>query len=368
MPQNGRDKGIPFNEVPTGCQRHAEAGQALAVTALRAVLVGCGGQGNHWTRLLTPRPDIDIVAVVDVASDAAAALRQRHGLEVPAFADLEAALGAVDVDVVLDTALPETRREIAGAALTAGCHVLSEKPLATSVAEVQALLAIAERAGRTHAVMQNRRYLAGSRGVRQLLADGVIGEVGLICADFFIGAHFGGFREHMANVLLVDMAIHTFDQARYMTGLDALSAYCDEFNVPGSWYRGNASALAVFEMTGGARFCYRGSWSAEGARTPWEAEWRIVGSGGTVIWNGVDAPYAEVPAAQSGFLRPSRRVDGRTDWPGPSGHAGCLAEMLRCLASGEQPSTAAADNAKSLGMALAAADSAATGAKVPVQL
>ena len=338
------------------------------MTALRAALVGCGGQGNHWTRLLAPSPEIDIVAVVDVAADAAAALRQRHDLNVPAFADLDAALAAVDVDVVLDTALPETRREIAGTALAADCHVLSEKPLATSVAEAQELLAIAERSGRTHAVMQNRRYLAGSRGVRQLLADGVIGEVGLVCADFFVGAHFGGFREQMANVLLLDMAIHTFDQARYMTGLDALSAYCDEFNVPGSWYRGNASALAVFEMTGGARFCYRGSWSAEGAGTPWEAEWRIVGSRGTVIWNGVDAPYAEVPTGQEGFLRPCQRVDGHTDWPGPSGHAGCLAEMLRCLASGEQPSTAAADNAKSLGMVLAAIDSAATGAKMQVRL
>lgn len=337
-------------------------------TPLRAALVGCGGMGNNWARLLAPNPDVAIVAVVDVAAEASTALKKRHGLEAPAFATLDEALAALDLDVVLDTALPETRRTIAGAALEAGCHVLSEKPLATSIAEAEALLAIAERTGRTHAVMQNRRYLDGSRGVRQLLADGVIGELGLVCADFFLGAHFGGFRDRMANVLLLDMAIHTFDQARYMTGLNAVSAYCDEFNLPGSRYRGNASALAVFEMTGGARFCYRGSWSAEGARTPWEAEWRFVGSGGTVIWNGVDAPYAEVPTAQDGFLRPTERIDGRTDWPGPSGHAGCLADMLRCLASGEAPPTASSDNAKSLGMVLAAVESAAQGAKVPVRL
>lgn len=338
------------------------------MTALRAVLVGCGGQGNHWARLLASRKDIDIVAVVDVAAEACAALKQRQGLEAPAFATLDDALAALDLDVVLDTALPETRRAIAGSGLEAGCHVLSEKPLAASIVEAEALLAIAERTGRTHAVMQNRRYLAGSRGVRQLLAEGVIGELGLVCADFFVGAHFGGFRERMANVLLLDMAIHTFDQARYMMGLDAETAYCDEFNLPGSWYRGNASALAVFEMTGGARFCYRGSWSGEGAGTPWEAEWRFVGSRGTVIWNGVDAPYAEVPAAQEGFLRPTKRIPGRTDWPGPTGHAGCLAEMLRCLASGEQPPTASTDNAKSLGMVLAAIDSATQGVRVPVRL
>ena len=152
---------------------------------LRAVLVGCGGMGNNWARILSPRQDLDIVGLVDVAAAAAEALKDRHSLDVPTFATLENALATLPVDVVLDTAVPETRRHIAGTALRHGCHVLSEKPLATSVAQAQELLAIAESAGRTHAVMQNRRYLAGTRGVRQLVADGVIGEVGMICADFF---------------------------------------------------------------------------------------------------------------------------------------------------------------------------------------
>ena len=265
------------------------------MSTLRAVLAGCGAMGNGWCRILGPRQDIDIVGLVDVNPEAAVDFAERNGLDVPRFETLDAALATTEVDVVIDTSVPETRRDIAGTAMQAGCHVLSEKPFATSVAEAGELLAIAERTGKTHAIMQNRRYLAGTRGVRQLIADGVIGDVGMICSDFFLGAHFGGFRADMANVLLLDMAIHTFDQARFMTGLDASTAFCDEFNLPGSWYRGNASALVVFEMTGGARYCYRGSWSAEGAPTPWEAEWRIVGSRGTAIWNGVHAPYAEIP-------------------------------------------------------------------------
>ena len=338
------------------------------MAALRALLVGCGGMGNNWVRHLAPRADIDIVGLVDVAPAAATALASRHGLKVPTFSALAEALAALQVDVVLDTSVPETRRHIAGTALQHGCHVLSEKPLATSGTEAQELLALAEQTGRTHAVMQNRRYLAGTQGVRQLVADGVIGKLGMICADFFIGAHFGGFRDEMANVLLLDMAIHTFDQARYMSGLDARSAYCDEFNVPGAWYRGNASALVVFEMAGGARFCYRGSWSAEGARTSWEAEWRIVGSKGTVIWNGVDAPYAEVVAADEGFLRACQRVESAVEWQGPDGHAGCLDEMVTALVAGTQPTTSSVDNAKSLGMVFAAIESAGRGEKVPVRL
>ena len=335
---------------------------------MRALLVGCGGMGNNWARQLLPRQDIDIVGVVDIAPAASDALKSRHGLNVPAFAALDDALNALAVDVVLDTSVPETRRRIAGTALEAGCHVLSEKPLATSLADARELLGIAGRTGKTHAVMQNRRYLAGTQGIRRLIADGVIGDVGMICSDFFVGAHFGGFRDEMANVLLLDMAIHTFDQARFMTGTDAVAVYCDEYNVPGSWYRGNAAALATFEMANGARYCYRGCWSAEGARTSWEAQWRIVGSKGTAIWNGVDAPFAEVVAADDGFLRPCERVEPDAEWRGPNGHAGCLDEMVTALAKGEQPMTRSADNAKSLAMVLAAIDSAERGQRVTVQL
>ena len=334
---------------------------------LRAVLAGCGGMGNGWCRILGPRQDIDIVGLVDVNPQAAVDFAERNGLDVPDFETLDAALAAAEVDVVLDTSVPETRRDIAGTAMQAGCHVLSEKPFATSVAEAGELLAIAERTGKTHGIMQNRRYLAGTRGMRQLIADGVIGDVGMICSDFFLGAHFGGFRAEMANVLLLDMAIHTFDQARFMTGMDASTAFCDEFNLPGSWYCGNASALVVFEMTGGARYCYRGSWSAEGAPTSWEAEWRIVGSRGTAIWNGVDAPYAEIPQGDA-FLRSCKRVDSNPNWHGPDGHAGCLDEMVTALVNGQQPMTNSADNAKSLGMVLGAIESAEAGSVVPVRL
>ena len=237
-----------------------------------------------------------------------------------------------------------------------------------SVEEANELLAISARTGKTHAVMQNRRYLAGTQGMRQLVLDGVIGDVGMICADFFLGPHFGGFRDEMANVLLLDMAIHTFDQARFMSGADAVSAWCDEFNIPGSWYRGNASAVVVFEMTSGARYCYRGSWSAAGAATPWEAEWRICGSLGTAIWDGHSAPYAEVVDGDDGFVRPVRRVETTVEWNVPSGHAGCLDEMVTSLVNGQQPMTRSADNAKSVGMVLAAIESARTGQRVPVPL
>lgn len=54
----------------------------------------------------------------------------------------------------------------------------------------------------------------------------------------------------MDSPLILDMAIHQFDQARCMTGADALAVTCHEFNPAWSWYRHGAGASAIFEMTG----------------------------------------------------------------------------------------------------------------------
>lgn len=331
---------------------------------LKSVLVGCGGMGNNWTRILSHRDDIEIVGLVDIDTAAAKGLAGRADLNVEIFEDLEVAISSISPDVVLDTSIPETRRRLAGTALEAGCHVLCEKPLAASMQEAEELVQLASSNERTLAVMQNRRYLPGSAQVRDLIKSGEIGELGLVCADFFIGAHFGGFRDHMDNVLLLDMAIHTFDQARYMTGLDCEAAYCHEFNTPGSWYRGNASAFCIFEMTGDVPFCYRGSWSAEGASTTWESSWRIVGSKGTLLWDGASPPVVEQVAESTGFTRATERIESRFSWgDAPTAHAGCLDEMVRALNSGTHPMTHAADNIKSLGMVFAAIDSAATNSR-----
>ena len=67
------------------------------------------------------------------------------------------------------------------------------------------------------------------------------------------------------------MAIHTFDMARFISGADPVAVYCKEWNPSGSWYDHDASAIAIFEMTGGIVYTYRGSWCAEGLNTTWES-------------------------------------------------------------------------------------------------
>jgi predicted dehydrogenase len=227
------------------------------------------------------------------------------------------------------------------------------------LAEADEMIQLAREKNLFFGIMQNRRFLKQIRAYRQLIADGTIGTPGYLGADFFLGPHFGGFREVMASPLLLDMAIHTFDQARFILRANATAVYCQEFNPPGSWYTGNASAIAIFTMSDGSVFCYRGSWCSVGCPTSWEAEWRASGSIGTAIWDGRSMPWAEVLTAGQ-----ADTAEAPDCWMGREGHDGCLDELFDALLSGRPAETDAADNRNSLAMVMAAIESARTGVRV----
>jgi predicted dehydrogenase len=274
-------------------------------------------------------------------------------------------------DVVFDVVVPAARFSVARSALARGCHLLTEKPLAASLEEARAIVAAANKAQRVHAVIQNRRYQPGVRRIRRFLDSGAIGKATSIHCDFFLGPHFGGFREEMDHVLLLDMAIHTFDAARAMTGLEASRVYCREWNPPNSWYRQGASAAAIFDMSGGAAFTYRGSWCANGERTSWEASWRIVGERGSLVWDGFDVIHAEATSnGRDGLFDAAMEVKvpslDAADRVG--GHLGVMQDFIAAVRGGAPPETAGADNLKSLAMVFAAIKSAETGGTIDVEV
>jgi predicted dehydrogenase len=219
-----------------------------------------------------------------------------------------------------------------------------------------------------HAVVQNRRFIAGIRRLRRAVEEGLIGEVSGIHCDFFIGPHFGGFREAMDNVLLLDMAIHTFDAARFVSGKQPLTVYCVETNPSGSWYAHGASANAIFRLSGDGVFTYRGSWCAEGRRTSWESAWRLVGSKGMITWDGEDAFEATVAGDEPGLLRGHRSlsIPAAPDEDETHGHESVLAEFVDAVKTGRRPETASDDNIKSLSMVFGAIESARTGLPVSI--
>ncbi len=159
----------------------------------------------------------------------------------------------------------------------------------------------------------------------------------------------------MDSPLILDMAIHHFDQARCMTGADALAVTCHEFNPAWSWYRHGAGASAIFEMTDGLVFTYRGCWCASGHITEWPAAWRMVGERGTLTWYGENAPMIALQEAEPGEVAATY-----------TGNTGCLDEMFAARAAGRASDTSYTDNIRSLAMCHAAIDSARRSARIEI--
>ncbi|MCM3785408.1 Gfo/Idh/MocA family oxidoreductase [Neobacillus mesonae] len=332
----------------------------------KIVVAGCGGMSNTWLDYAAARDNAEIVGLVDLYEESAKNMAERRSLQVPTFTDLHAALEATDANLVFDCTIPASHKQIVTTAMLAGCDVFGEKPMAESFEDAKEIVTVSQETGKRYAVMQNRRYLKPIRALRDFVHSGKIGQIGSVHADFFLGPRFGGFRDAMDSPLIIDMAIHTFDQARFITGAKPVSVYCHEYNPEGSWYQGNASAICIFEMSDGSVFSYRGSWSAIGLNTSWEADWRVIGSRGTARWDGFRMPASEYLQEQggTGFFHEVEHTDIEGSWNGREGHTGCLDEMFLALEEGRPAETDCTDNIYSMAMVFGAIESAKSGRKV----
>lgn len=337
--------------------------------ATRVVLVGCGGISRTWLRAIAEMDTVEVVGLVDLLPKNAKQRASEFALtDARIGTDLGGMLDDLEPDAVFNCTVPEAHVSVTLEALAHGCHVLGEKPLADTMANANKMVAAAEAAGKTFAVIQNRRYDVRIRRLRQMVASGVLGPLTTLNSDFYLGAHFGGFRDHMEHVLLLDMAIHTFDQARFISGADPLSVYCKEWNPSGSWYDRDASAIAIYEMSDGLVYTYRGSWCAEGRNTTWECDWRVIGEKGSATWDGADDLRTDLVVGTGEFRSEIEAYDAPAYEAGDMrpGHAGVIQEFVHCIREGGVPLTVGSDNINSLAMVLSAIESAEKG--VPVEI
>ena len=331
---------------------------------MKALLVGAGGMGQTWARNILDHAEVELDAWVDIRPGATKEAADKLGFSLPyGGEDVEAAIVDRKPSFVVDVTIPEAHHDVTLTALRYGIPVLGEKPMAASMEQARSMVAASERAGVLYMVSQSRRYDPGIQAFKGLLNG--LGSIGILNADFYIGAHFGGFRDDMPSPLILDMAIHTFDEARYLTGKAPVAVYAEEFNPSWSWYQGDACAQALFEMEDGLRFNYRGSWCAEGAHTSWDGDWRAVGERGTAIWDHNQTPYSDIVSKSGGFHSETVRTTGDVKNI-RAGIAGSLDEFVHALRTGATPNGECHDNIKSLAMVFAVLESSRSGRRVRI--
>ena len=331
------------------------------------VVVGAGGISNAWFPPLQAEK-VEIRGVIDLDVDRAREQCEKYELETEVSDNMSAVLKRTQPDFVVDLTVPEAHCQVTCKALRAGCHVIGEKPMANSMAEARRMVRASEETGRMYMVSQSRRFVPRHEALQKMASGGRVGELTTLNCDFFMACHFGGFRDEMESPLILDMSIHHFDLARYLSGKDPAAVYAHEFNPRGSWYAGDVAASCIFEMSDGVVFTYRGSWCAEGMRTSWQGNWRIIGERGTILYEQDELPVAQVTAGKTGFTRELKEVKPPKETMKYEGMHGALRAMLAFLRTGKTPQTECHDNIKSLAMVFGAMESARKKRRVKISI
>jgi predicted dehydrogenase len=152
----------------------------MITAPVRVGLIGCGNValGDHVPSYLSLPDAYRLVAIADPTRGRLELGRSMSGLAASdCHADAGDLLSRDDLDLV-DICTPQhLRRDLVTAAAAAGRHVLSEKPLATTPDDAWAMVAAAEAAGTTLAIMHNYLFFSEVSRTLELIASGEIGRV-----------------------------------------------------------------------------------------------------------------------------------------------------------------------------------------------
>jgi predicted dehydrogenase len=168
------------------------------MTKIRTAVIGVGHLGKYHARICAQSPAIELVGVVDVNAQVAQDVAKEHG--VAAYTRLEDVLGLIDaahVVVPTDQHYATTKQ-----LLEAGKHVLLEKPMTTTVAQADSLLALARAHDRVLQVGHVERFNPAVIGIQKALTQPIFIEVHRLAPFNPRGTEVG---------VVLDLMIHDLD-------------------------------------------------------------------------------------------------------------------------------------------------------------
>jgi predicted dehydrogenase len=151
---------------------------------VRVGVVGCGIVAKVYVEGSTAFDSFDVVACADLDVESAEAFAELHGLKASTVDEL---IADPSIEVVLNLTPPAAHAPVMRAALEAGKHVYTEKPITTTVAEGRELLAEADRRGLRIGCAPDTFLGAAYEAARELIANGEIGSPLAATATFLVG-------------------------------------------------------------------------------------------------------------------------------------------------------------------------------------
>ena len=190
-----------------------------------AAVVGCGDVSIVHLEAIEKLADSHLVAVCDTDPDTAAAVGRKR--QVPAFTDHREMLAAARPDVVHISTPHHQHAQVAVDCLSAGVHVVLEKPVAHTVAEAERVVgAAADHPDVKIGVCFQNRYNAAMKAARALIESGKLGAVAGGAATvlwhrtpaYYAKRPWRGQRALSGGGVMINQAIHTLDLMQWLLG------------------------------------------------------------------------------------------------------------------------------------------------------
>ncbi len=324
-------------------------------------IVGCGGivRNAHLPayRLFGYR----VVGCCDIDPEAVRAVQQEFGVPF-GTTDVDELVAREDV-AILDLAVHAgVRRAVMERITRAGKPVLSQKPFAMTWEDAAAMVAMCRERGVKLMVNQQARWAPAHRAARVLLERGVLGHLYSI-------VHFQrSFQDDpdswfvkLENFNIVDHGIHYLDLCRYFAGREPVRVKATAAMVPGQAAVTPMHHTVLMEFTPEAGLTAVSHFNNI-VRAPalHEAGWYLDGTEGSLhlTQEALTLSLRAAPEQKHVFA-----VRGK--WF-PDAFGGSMGELMRAVGEGREPLTSGEDNLKSIRIAYAAVESAATGRAVPL--
>jgi myo-inositol 2-dehydrogenase/D-chiro-inositol 1-dehydrogenase len=326
---------------------------------MRIAVVGAGFMGRSYARIVRAHPLAELAGIVDVSEEAAA--RAAGELGAAASGSLPELLAAGPVDGVIVATVEDQHREPCLAAFAAGAGVLVEKPLATTIADAEAVIAAAATAGRPLLVGHILRFDARYARLHDVVRSGAIGEPLTVYARRLNGVAAQDRLTGRCSLPLF-LGVHDYDVVRWVTGSEVTDVIARDrtgFLAGQGWPVEDAS-VALLTFADGTLATVEEGWILPGSHPAgYDQRLDINGSKGRVELVGHEGGVTVMDAA--GFSWPDTQL-----WPTVHGEVeGALRRetwhFVDCLCGEAEPIVSGADGLAALRIALAVEESARTG-------
>jgi len=243
-------------------------------------VIGCGkiAQVRHIPEYAENR-QVELAAYYDLNIDRARKIAQKYGGKV--YSSVAELLADPTIDAVSVCTANTSHAEISIAALKAGKHVLCEKPMATTLEDCEAMVKTAKETGKFLMVGQNQRLARAHVKAKELIQEGLIGEIVSFRTTFGHGGpetwsidpgkNVWFFDKNKAALgVMADLGIHKTDLIHFITGQTVVETTArlvtlDKHDASGNLIGVDDNAFCIYRLSGGAMGTMTASWTHYGA-------------------------------------------------------------------------------------------------------